>query len=232
MSKAGMSTARTSNAKLARIAAALAALLALFVFVAAHRLGYFAVPTMPEWEFRNVLLDAKPGTRAILRPGRTDQKILRYWFVRFVPEPPADDAVVAASPVGQYAHVRAGIGARMPGERSWAWDGMAFFSFRQMGALTANEWLEEIRLVEESDGEGGHRLVLRALFQSPGGATSWYIFDPTRSAEENAASGFGWERIERHAAEQISEVYYLTPDGLKEPQPIKAERGKQPGGGK
>jgi hypothetical protein len=228
-----------TNSSLIRTAGILAALLGLFAFVAAHRLGYFARPTMPDWELRNSLLETKPGTQAVLRPGRTDQKSLRYWFVRFVPEPAVDDASVTSSPVGQFAHVRAGMSARRSGESVWYFDGVAFFSFRQMGTLTVNEWLEEIRLVEESDGDGGRRLVLRALFQSPGGATSWYIYDPERSAETNATSGFGWERVERHAAEQSSEVFYLTPDGLKVPPPLRSRSegsgspsGKQPVGGK
>lgn len=218
-----------SNSSLMRIAVVLAALLALFSFVAAHRLGYFAVPTVPDWEYRNALLDAPPGTQAVLRPGRVDQKNLRYWFVRFVAEPATDDAAVTSSPVGQYAHVRAGMSARMPGEDAWYFDGVAFFSFRQMGTLTATEWLKEIRLVEESDGEGGHRLMLRMVFESPGGAVSWYIYDPARSEEDSAASGFGWERIERHASGQQSEVYYLTPDGLKVPPPLVDKPGKQSG---
>ena len=102
----------------------------------------------------------------------------------------------------------------------WQFDGVKFFAYRQLGALTHNEFLEDIKLVEEQDQAGNTRTLLRARFETSTRASSWYFYDPTG---DTGSSGLGWERVERHATGQPSEVYYLTPDHFREP-PAAANR--------
>jgi hypothetical protein len=201
---------------LAAAAIALALLLGLLALVAAHRLGYLAPAETPSWEYRNYLCDCAPGMQAVLRPGLANQQPRRYWFLRRVPEPAADDLTAADDEVGHYAHMRAAVEVFDPASEHWVFDGAKFFAYRQLGALTHTEFLEDIKLVEEDDGAGKTRTLLRVRFETPTRASSWYFYDP---AGGTGASGLGWERVERHATGESSEVFYLTPDKFREPPP-------------
>lgn len=199
---------------LATSAVTLALLLAILGLVAAHRLGYLAPAERPSWEFRNYLCDCRPGQQAILRPGLTNQQPRRYWFLRTVPEPEADDLAAVDYEIGRYPHVRASVEVLEPATEQWAFDGVAFFSYRQLGALTHNEFLEDIKLVEEKSGEGKSRTLLRVRFETAARASSWYFYDPAGGTGD---SGLGWERVEHHATGETAELFYLTPGPFRAP---------------
>lgn len=216
---------------LAVTALVLAALLGVLGVSGAHRLGRLAPVESPSWEFRNFLCDCKLGTRAVLRPGMASQESHRYWFLRLVHEPAPDDLSASDSEVGQFAHIRASVERSPPREDAWFFAGAKFFAYRQLGALTHNEFLEEIKLVEEEDGSGKRRTLLRAEFKTANRASSWYYYDPERDSADAAGTGWGWERVERHATGSQSEVAYLSADSFKEPPPTK-ERPESPDDGK
>ena len=206
-----------STRGLVTAALVLAGLLVLLGVAGAHRLGYLSPAPRPTWEFRNSLCECRPGTRVVLRPGAADQERRRYWFLRAVREPAPDDLSAADHDVGRFAHARASVEVRRPGEDGWFFDGVAFFSYRQLGALTHGEFLEEIKLVRQEEDGGRQRPLLRARFATATRSESWYYFDPESDPAEAASRGFGWVRVERHASGAQSEVYYLSAAGFRDP---------------
>ncbi|MHC4954555.1 MAG: hypothetical protein ACYTGZ_11760 [Planctomycetota bacterium] len=204
---------------LATTAVVFAVLLAALAGVALNRYGYLTPQSSPDWEFRNSLLDCKPGSLAVMRPGRVDQSIQRYWFLRFVPEPQTDDLTNADSDVGRYAHVRAAVWEQRPEEEGWYYQAVAFFAFRQLGALSPTEWMQEIRLVNQKDAHGNTKTLLRAQYANTGAARMYYFYDPAESREEAASRGVGWFQFVQEAKGTASDVFYLTPAGYREPPP-------------
>ncbi|MHC4937850.1 MAG: hypothetical protein ACYTHK_02640 [Planctomycetota bacterium] len=220
-----------STKGLATTALVLAGLLSVLGVAGAHRLGYFAPAERLEWEFTNFLCDCEPGTMVHLRPGMASDNRMRYWFLRSILEPEADDLAASDSEVGRFAHFRTSIEIQPPHEEGWYFDGAGFFAYRQLGALTHKEFLHEIKLVTEDDGAGKRRNLLRAEFQTATRAKSMYYYDPSRDPAEARKSGWGWERVERHAKGTQSEVAYLSAFGFKEPPPLK-KRPESPDDGK
>jgi hypothetical protein len=216
---------------LAITALVLAALLGVLAVSGAHRLGRLAPAESPSWEFRNFLCDCKPGTRAMLRPGMAAEEWRRYWFLRPILEPAPDDLSASDSEVGRFAHIRASVEVKRPREDGWFFSGAAFFAYRQLGALTHNEFIEEIKLVQEEDSGGNRRTLLRAEFKTSNRASSWYFYDPERDPADAAKTGWGWERVERHATGSQSEVVYLSAEAFKEPPPAR-KRPESPDDGK
>ena len=208
-----------STRALAITAILLGAVLALVVSIALR--GQGGEPSVQSWEFRNTLLDCKPGTLAILRPGRLEQPRQRYWFLRVIREPQFNDPAAVASEVGGYAHVRAGVWSYSKEQADWFYQAVAFFAFRQIGSLGAKQWLNGIRMVREVDASGNERELLRATFQNTGGALSHYFYDPRESAEDAAKRGLGWVHALQEAKDAQSQVYYLEPAGFREPPPRK-----------
>ena len=156
-----------STRALAITAILLGVVLALVVAAALQRYGRSGgAPVVQSWEFRNSLLECKPGTLAILRPGRVDLPRQRYWFLRVFREPQPDDPDAAESEVGGYAHVRAGVWSYNKAEAGWFYRPVAYFAYRQMGALGSKQWLNGIRMVREVDASGEERELLRATFQN------------------------------------------------------------------
>ena len=174
-----------STRSLAWIALAFAGLLGLLAFVGAQRLGYLAPTEAPQWEFHNALLDCKPGTRARLSPGRVDQVRQRFWFLRVFAEPEVDDPTVSQSPVGRYAHIRAAVSEQRPREEGWFFHAAAVVAFRQLGAMSGTEWLQEISLVRERAEGGGTRDLVCAKFGNAAGGGS------TGSINRNKTVGSG-----------------------------------------
>ncbi|MEM8884125.1 MAG: hypothetical protein AAGD14_08665 [Planctomycetota bacterium] len=215
-----------STRRLAFTALFLGALIGLLAVSGLHRLGRLFPPERPQWEFTNHMLDAPLGLECMLRPGRVDQGLIKYWMVRRFDEP--DPASIGTGPgdeVSRYPHVRAALSTKQPDEEGWFFEGVRYFPYRQLGAMTANEWLERIELVREVGEDGVRsRPMLVVRFGMQGGAESRYFYDPDRTEEETQATGLGWERLERHAPAQESEVYYLQPAGFREPPPIRDDR--------
>ena len=206
-----------STRSLAWIAVLFAVLLGLLGFVGAHRLGYWSQAEAPQWEFHNALLDCKPGTKTQVSPGRVDHARQRFWFLRVFREPEVDDVSVARSPVGRYAHVRAAISEQRPQEEGWYFQGPAVVAFRQLGALSSTEWLQEIGLVRERTDDGGTRELVAAQFANGAGAQMVYSYLPEESREEQARRGFGWTHLVRQARSVPAEVFFLESAGFQEP---------------
>jgi len=178
------------------------------------------------WEFRNALLDCRPGTLAVIRPGRADEPDQRYWFLRVIREPQQDDLTAADSAVGRYAHVRAAVSLRKPDEEDWYFQSPGFFAYRQMGALGSKQWLSQISLVREKGVDGKQRDLLRATFLNTAHARMSYFYDTAESASEAAQRGFGWVYMIQDAKDYPTQVYHLDADGFREPPPLATK--KQP----
>ena len=178
------------------------------------------------WEFRNALLDCKPGTLALIRPGRADEPDQRYWFLRVFREPQQDDLTAADSDVGRYAHVRAAVSLRKPDEEDWYFQSPGFFAYRQMGALGSKQWLSQISLIREKGVDGKQRDLLRATFLNTAHARMSYFYDPAESASEAAQRGFGWVYMIQDAKDYPTQVYHLDAAGFREPPPLATK--KQP----
>ena len=206
-----------STRTLAWTAIAFAALLALLVGVGAHRLGYINPAPVPQWEFRNALLDCKPGTMVRLSPGRVDQARQRFWFLRVFPEPDIDDVTVAHSPVARYAHVRAAVSEQRPREEGWFFQAPAIIAFRQLGAVGSDEWIKEIGLVRERSGDGASRDLVCATFTNSAHAEMVYSYAADESREAQAQRGMGWVHMVQQAKGLTSEVFFLEPAGFQEP---------------
>jgi hypothetical protein len=194
-----------------RALAATAALLFVLCVVAAgllvERLGWWDVPEPPELVFVNPTLGVVRGQRVVLRPILEGATSLRYTFLAEFREPRPDDEV---APV---PHLRAGVEEREGGE--WCLrteQPVAALALCQMGALTAQEWLEEIRPVREVLGAGRERLLLRAQFGHQNGSTIAYYFDP-----ERPVPAVGWTRSEMLApGGRAPEVHFASDGGRVE----------------
>jgi len=201
-----------------------ALLVGLLVAVGAHRFGYFATTETPQWEFRNVLLDCKPGTVVQLSPGRVDQPRQRFWFLRVFNEPAVDDLSASYSQVGRYAHFRAAVSEQRPREDGWYFQTAAIIAFRQLGAVGATEWLTEIGLVRERTDTGAERTLLEARFANAASAQMIYSYDPSESREQAARRGLGWVHMVQQARAITSEVYFLEPAGFQDPPPPRDDK--------
>ena len=77
-------------------------------------------------------------------------------------------------PVAPVPHLRAGVEESEDGD--WAFrPPVAGLNLCQMGALTAQEWFEEIGPVKELGGAGEDRILLKAVFGHRTGATVAYF---------------------------------------------------------
>jgi len=187
---------------LAVVALLLGALCAGAGFLLADRLGWCGVEPPAEWTFVNPTLDVVRGQRVVLRPILEGVPSLRYTFLATILEPAADDEV---APV---PHLRAGV-------EEWSDDEWRFrppvasLVLCQLGALTAQEWLQEIRPVREVRGERGDRMLLKAVFGHRSGAVVTYYHDPSQRVP-----AVGWTRCEMVAEGQMPEINFASDGGV------------------
>jgi hypothetical protein len=86
----------------------------------------------------------------------------------------------------------------------------------QLGTLTAQEWLVEIRPVRERRADGAERMLLRATFLHGTGAQTAYYYDAD-PAVAATASPLGWSRTERAGPGEAPEVEFAFPGGFARP---------------
>jgi hypothetical protein len=189
-----------------RMLAATAAVLLLLCVAAgallARRLGWMEAPAPIEWTFVNPTLSFARGQRVTLRPILEGIRPLRYTFIRQVTEPHPNDDL---APV---PHVLAGVEELEDGE--WAFrPPVEAIAYCQLGALTAQEWLAEIRPVVERRGSGEERMLLKAIFGHRNGATVTYYHDPAQPVP-----AVGWTRSEMNAEGRPPELHFATDGGL------------------
>jgi len=185
---------------------ALAAFLFLLCVSAAgllvHRLGWWEEAKPVEWTFVNPTLTVAWGQRVVLRPILEGVPPLRYTFLAKVLEPHPDD------PVAPVPHLRAGV-EELEGD-NWAYrPPVQALALCQMGALTAQEWLSEIRPVLERSGSGEDRMLLKAVFGHRNGSFVIYYHDPARPVP-----AVGWMRSEMIAENAPPEVDFATDGGI------------------
>lgn len=185
---------------------ALAALL-LALSVAAgglllHRLGWLTEEEPVAWTFVNPTLDVKRGQRVVLRPILEGTRSLRYTFLVKVTEPLTDD------PVAPVPHLRAGVEELFEGDWSYR-PPVEALALCQLGALTPQEWLMEIRPVLEMRGSGEPSMLLKAVFGHRSGAVVSYYHDP-----EAPVPAVGWGRSELVAESRAPEIHFASDGGL------------------
>ncbi len=185
-------------------AAVLAALCCGAAFLLVDRLGRLRDEPPAEWTFVNPTLGVARGQRVVLRPILEGVPLLRYTFLAAILEPPTDD------PVSPVPHLRAGVEERS-GDEWEVLPSVASLELCQMGALTAQEWLEEIRPVREVRGERGDRMLLKAVFGHRSGAGVSYYHDPLRPVP-----AVGWMRSENVAEGRPPEIHFASDGGMAE----------------
>lgn len=194
---------------LAVLAAFLSALSVASGTLLVHRLGWWEEAKPIEWEFRNPTLSVTRGQRVLLRPILEGLRPLRYTFLPTVTEPLTDD------PVMPVPHLRAGVEEFQ--DDGWNYrPPIGALALCQMGALTVQEWLEEIRPVIEVRGLGEQRMLLKAIFGHRTGAFVAYYFDPRKPVP-----AVGWTRSEMTAEGRPPEINFATDGGLAEVPPEK-----------
>jgi len=195
-----------SQRALAAIAVLLLGLCVLAGRKAAEVLGYLDRPQPTAWTFENHTLGYVRGQRVVIRPILEGGRALRYTFLVAVGEPLPDD------PVLPLPHLRAGVEEYV--DDGWyyrASNPIAALALCQMGALTTQEWLREIRPVREISTAGGGRVLLQATYGHQNGATVVYYQDP-----ERPVPCLGWERSEMFTEGRDPEVYFATDGGRVE----------------
>jgi hypothetical protein len=165
-----------------------------------HRLGWWGEPPAVEFVFVNPTLGVARGQRVVLRPILEGASPLRYTFLACVAEPAPDDRVVPLP------NLRAGVEEREDDE--WYYRSEEALMLCQLGALTPQEWLEEIGPVRELDGAGKERILLRARFGHRNGSQVAYYHDPARPVP-----AVGWTRSELLAEGRPPEVHFATDGG-------------------
>jgi hypothetical protein len=191
-----------------RLLAVTAAVLFVLSVVAgvllADRLGYLREEEPPPFDFVNRTLGVARGQRVILRPIVANAPALRLTFLATIAEPAPED------PVAPVPHLRAGAEESEEGE--WLLRpgeaGVQPVLLCQMGALTAQEWLDEIRPVVEVREDGTERLLLRAQFGHRTGPPVAYYFDP-----QAPVPAFGWTRSELLTPDGPPEIHFASDGG-------------------
>jgi hypothetical protein len=193
-----------STRGLAFTAAALFVLCVAAALGLADRLGHLRRAEPTPLVFANPALDVAQGQRVVLRPIVAGAPALRLTFLATITEPTPED------PVAPVPHLLAGAEERegdewvlRPGEGS-----VQPLLLCQMGALTPQEWLEEIRPVLEVSPDGSERLLLRAQFGHRTGAAIAYYFDP-----QAPVPAVGWTRSEFLASDRPPEIHFASDGG-------------------
>jgi len=187
---------------LAVVAMLLGALCVGAAFLLVDRLGWSRDEPPPEWTFQNPTLGVAKGQRVVLRPILEGVPSLRYTFTAAVVEPAADD------PVAPVPHWRVGVEERA--EDDWEYrPHVASLALCQLGALTEQEWLQEIRPVREVRGERGDRMLVKAVFGHRSNAVVSYYHDPLRTVP-----AVGWSRSEIVAEGRPPEVHFASDGGV------------------
>jgi hypothetical protein len=189
---------------LAALAGFLFALCCGAAILLASRLGWWATAEQVEWTFVNPTLGVARGQRVILRPIVEGVRSFRYTFLLAVAEPMTDD------PVAPVPHLRAGV-EELEGDEWLYRPPVEALAFCQLGALTPQEWLEEIRPVMEVGGAFGDRMLLKAIFGHRNGSIVFYFHDP-----ERPVPAVGWTRSEMVVQERPPEIHFATDGGLAE----------------
>ena len=178
----------------------LALLCAGVAYLTCERLGYIGEIEVPALEFENRMLTVPRAQRVVLRPMRHGVTWARYWFGPRVNDPASDD------PVCPFPRIRVGLENQHEDEDTWYFQQAQFFALAQMGAMTTDEWLEELRPVRERLPDGSDRIVVRAVFGHQSGAQVHYFYDI-----ENPVPGLGWYRHELFAEGSGRQVYFAFP---------------------
>lgn len=165
-----------------------------------QRLGYLDAVEVPRIHFENRMLDVEYGRRVVLRPLQEGGAHARYWFGPRMNDPRFDDKV---SPL---PHIRVGLEDRQKDEDTWYFVTAQYLVLGQLGAITTDEWLEEIRPVSEKLPDGSRRVVIRATFGHSSGAVVHYYHHP-----DHPVPGFGWYRHELLAQGRGEQVYFAYP---------------------
>lgn len=191
---------------LAVTAAFLLALCAGAAWLLLDRLGYGREPEAAGWAFENPTLGYARGQRVVVRPILEGGRALRYTFLVAVGEPLPED------PVAPLPHLRAGVEEREGEDWFYRATGpVASLSLCQLGALTTQEWLTEIRPVREVSPTGEDRILMQATYGHQNGSVVVYYHDPGRPVP-----CVGWERSEMYAKGRDPEVYFASDGGRVE----------------
>jgi hypothetical protein len=91
---------------------------------------------------------------------------------------------------------------------------VASLALCQQGALTIQEWLQEIRPVREVRGAKGDRMLLSAVFGHRNGSVVLYYHDPLQSVP-----AVGWTRCEMVAEGRPPEITYASDAGVADVPP-------------
>jgi len=186
-----------SNRALGLVAAVQLALLVAIAFLLVDRLGRLRPVPPPDWTFRNPTLDVPERTRLVVQP-QTGMEGSTRWLVL--------DPVVEPDPQSP-----PGVPHRPMYREDWDDGEFALFRERsplhhlilaQMGAMTEDEWLEEIRSVLQAGPDGAEERLL-AVFGHENGSTVVYVHDP-----ETPVPAFGWERMEFRPPEQAARIHF------------------------
>ena len=183
-------------------AALLLLLLGGITLLALHRWGLLAPAERPQFVFTNPLLTAPAGQRLILRHPEAEAPDFRYTFAHPVFEPEPED------PHSVMPHIRVGLEDRRPGEEHFSFRGVGYLDYAQMGALTPQEWIEEIGLVREQTRDGQWRTVLRATFGHVSAVTVAYYIDPAAPVP-----GLGWYRQEIYGEGKPQQLLFAADGG-------------------
>jgi hypothetical protein len=147
------------------------------------------------------VLSVARGPRVIFRPMLEGELTIRYTFLAEKMEPLTDDLV---APVPYRA---AGV-EELNGD-VWEYRSAEPLLLCQMGALTHEEWLEQIGPVEERGGARGPRTLLRAVYGHRNGSQVAYLFDPLAPVP-----AVGWIRREMLPQEGMPEVIFASDGGV------------------
>ncbi|MGQ0614457.1 MAG: hypothetical protein ACT4PV_12040 [Planctomycetaceae bacterium] len=193
-----------SDRGLLGIAALLLALITAILALAADRLNLLAPPAPPPvLLFVNATLAAKPRESFDLVPQDRKQPVLRYIVDHLEAEPgsPMDPGTLHPFP-----HVVLGVGIRSLEDSDFAPHKLGGLPLANLGAITAAEWLEGIRMVREKRPDGSEGVVLEAVYGHPQGGQRVYVHDPAHPTPV-----LGWFRLEIRNAGAGPEIYFVRP---------------------
>jgi len=186
-----------SNRALVFVAVLQLALLVAVAFLLVDRLGRLRPLPAPSWTFRNPTLAVEQGARLVVQSQTGMEGATRWLVLEAVVEPDLQRPP--------------GVPYRPMYREDWDDGEFALFRERnplqhlilaQMGAMTEDEWIEEIRPVLQAGPDGPEQRTL-AVFGHENGSTVVYVHDP-----EDPRPAFGWERMEFRPPDQAPRIHF------------------------
>ncbi len=185
-------------------AALLLALLTGILWLGAERLGLRGPPPPPPvLRFVNATLSAQPRESFDLVPQDRRQAILRHLVDHLEAEP---GSAMDPGTLHPFPHVIVGVGIRRPEDAEFAPLKLGGIPLSNLGALTADEWLEGIRMVREERPDGSEGVVLELVYGHPSGGQRVYVVDPAHPTPV-----LGWFRLEIRNPGAGPEIYFVRP---------------------